>query len=234
MVTTEVMRLRSKQTILLPPYISSPQVLLATSHHGFKTTATIVIAMPVMRTRPRSAATLAEVIAAGGRIVVSFMPLQKAPTTHARTSFYIYSLNAQGHGHIWISRLVKFSSDVTARVTFIQSRLRLTLKPFWLDIKRGTNDLVIREVKLGKHVMLPFSLSETIVKAPFDISHSDLWTSLLLVFRVIKILMSCFLDHFYITYGLYPLRQKSDVLSKGYSLRAYVKNHFNVTLNLCM
>ncbi|GJT65594.1 ribonuclease H-like domain-containing protein [Tanacetum coccineum] len=33
------------------------------------------------------------------------------------------------------------------------------------------------EVMLGKHVRLPFSLSETIVKAPFDIIHSGLWTS---------------------------------------------------------
>ncbi|GJW73363.1 hypothetical protein Tco_0132733 [Tanacetum coccineum] len=39
------------------------------------------------------------------------------------------------------------SVHVTARVTFIQSRLRRTLKLFWLDSKRGTNDLVIREVK---------------------------------------------------------------------------------------
>ncbi|GJS20511.1 hypothetical protein Tco_0449143 [Tanacetum coccineum] len=40
-------------------------------------------------------------------------------------------------------------------------------------------DLVIRGNGrvLGKHVRLPFSLSETIVKAPFDIIHSDLWTS---------------------------------------------------------
>ncbi|GKF73068.1 hypothetical protein Tco_0219400, partial [Tanacetum coccineum] len=42
---------------------------------------------------------------------------------------------------------VKFSSDVTTRVTFIQSRLRRTLKLFWLDSKCGTNDFVIREVK---------------------------------------------------------------------------------------
>ncbi|GJX45244.1 hypothetical protein Tco_0261920 [Tanacetum coccineum] len=77
----------------------------------------------------------------------------------------------------WISGLVKFSSDVTARVTFIQSRLRRTLKLFWLAANVGNNDLVIGEAELGKHVRLPFSLSETIVKAPFDIIHSDLWTS---------------------------------------------------------
>ncbi|GJU12978.1 hybrid signal transduction histidine kinase M [Tanacetum coccineum] len=54
MVTTEEMRLWSKQPILSTSTTSSsPQV------------PTIVIAMPVMRTRPRSAATLAEVIAAG-------------------------------------------------------------------------------------------------------------------------------------------------------------------------
>ncbi|GKB62154.1 ribonuclease H-like domain-containing protein [Tanacetum coccineum] len=30
---------------------------------------------------------------------------------------------------------------------------------------------------LGKHVRLPFSLSEIVVKSPFEIIHSDLWTS---------------------------------------------------------
>ncbi|GJR19803.1 hypothetical protein Tco_0968330 [Tanacetum coccineum] len=40
------------------------------------------------------------------------------------------------------------------------------------------------DTSLGKHVRLPFSLSETIVKAPFNIIHSDLWTSpILLGFR---------------------------------------------------
>ncbi|GJR18759.1 ribonuclease H-like domain-containing protein [Tanacetum coccineum] len=31
--------------------------------------------------------------------------------------------------------------------------------------------------ELGKHVRLPFSVFETILKSPFDIIHSDLWTS---------------------------------------------------------
>ncbi|GJV05891.1 ribonuclease H-like domain-containing protein [Tanacetum coccineum] len=125
---------------------------------------------------------------------------------------------------ILISGLVKFSSDVTARVTFIQSRLRRTLKLFWLDNKRGTNDLVIRE--LGKHVRLPFSLSETIVKAPFDIIHSDLWTSPITSVSGIKYYV-LFLDHFSHYLWVYPLRHKSDVLSKFIHFRAYVKNHFN-------
>ncbi|GJZ08668.1 hypothetical protein Tco_0542951 [Tanacetum coccineum] len=41
----------------------------------------------------------------------------------------------------------QFSSDVTARVTFIQSRLRRTSSFSGWEQQRGTNDLVIREVK---------------------------------------------------------------------------------------
>ncbi|GKA85619.1 retrotransposon protein, putative, ty1-copia subclass, partial [Tanacetum coccineum] len=80
--------------------------------------------------------------------------------------------------------------------------------------------------ELGKHVRLPFSLSETIVKAPFDIIHSDLWTSPLTSVSGIKYYV-LFLDHFSHYLWVYPLRHKSDVLSKFIHFRAYVKNHFN-------
>ncbi|GJT36082.1 ribonuclease H-like domain-containing protein [Tanacetum coccineum] len=73
---------------------------------------------------------------------------------------------------------------------------------------------------------LPFSLSETIVKSPFDIIHSDLWTSPLTSVLGIKYYV-LFLHHFSHYLWVYPLRHKSDVLSKFIHFRAYVNNHFN-------
>ncbi|GJT94292.1 ribonuclease H-like domain-containing protein [Tanacetum coccineum] len=62
--------------------------------------------------------------------------------------------------------------------------------------------------------------------APFDIIHSDLWTSPLTSVSGIKYYV-LFLDHFSHYLWVYPLRHKSDVLSKFIHFRAYVKNHFN-------
>ncbi|GJW14070.1 ribonuclease H-like domain-containing protein [Tanacetum coccineum] len=78
---------------------------------------------------------------------------------------------------------------------------------------------------LGKHVRLPFSLSETIVKSPFEIIHLDLWTSPLSSISGIKYYV-LFLDHFSHYLWVYPLRNKSDALSKFIHFRAFVKNQF--------
>ncbi|GJR57676.1 ribonuclease H-like domain-containing protein [Tanacetum coccineum] len=68
---------------------------------------------------------------------------------------------------------VKFSSNVTARVTFIQSQSRRSLKLLWTTVS-----VLCNACQLGKLVRLPFSLSETIVKALLLIvSHSDLMES---------------------------------------------------------
>ncbi|GJX64810.1 ribonuclease H-like domain-containing protein [Tanacetum coccineum] len=90
-----------------------------------------------------------------------------------------------------ISGLVKFSSDVTARVTFIQSRLRVPqaflvgqqtcaqrlghpgsevlrslVSNNLISCNKTQSSVLCHVCQLGKHVRLPFSLSETIVKAP--------------------------------------------------------------------
>ncbi|GJV77133.1 ribonuclease H-like domain-containing protein [Tanacetum coccineum] len=95
-----------------------------------------------------------------------------------------------------------------------------------ISCNKTQSSVLCHACQLGKHVRLPFSLSETIVKAPFDIIHSDLWTSPLTSVSGIKYYV-LFLDHFSHYLWVYPLRHKSDVLSKFIHFRAYVKNHFN-------
>ncbi|GKE76298.1 ribonuclease H-like domain-containing protein, partial [Tanacetum coccineum] len=46
-----------------------------------------------------------------------------------------------------------------------------------ISCNKTQSSVLCHACQLGKHVRIPFSLSETIVKAPFDIIHSDLWTS---------------------------------------------------------
>ncbi|GJR66292.1 ribonuclease H-like domain-containing protein [Tanacetum coccineum] len=46
-----------------------------------------------------------------------------------------------------------------------------------ISCNKTKSPVLCHACQLGKHVRLPFSLSKTIVKSPFDIIHSDLWTS---------------------------------------------------------
>ncbi|GJR87249.1 ribonuclease H-like domain-containing protein [Tanacetum coccineum] len=94
-----------------------------------------------------------------------------------------------------------------------------------ISCNKTKSTVLCHACQLGKHVRLPFSLSETVVKSPFDIIHSDLWTSPLSSVSGIKYYV-LFLDHFSHYLWVYPLRNKSDALSKFIHFRAFVKNQF--------
>ncbi|GJT11116.1 ribonuclease H-like domain-containing protein [Tanacetum coccineum] len=95
--------------------------------------------------------------------------------------------------------------------------------------KNKVSPVLCHACQLGKHVRLPFSLSKMIVKSPFDIIHSDLWTSPITSVSGIKYYV-LFLDHFSHYLWVYPLRYKSDALSKFIHFRAYVKNQFKTDI----
>ncbi|GJR79247.1 ribonuclease H-like domain-containing protein [Tanacetum coccineum] len=69
--------------------------------------------------------------------------------------------------HTWHQRLGHPRSDV----------LRSLVSNNFISCNKTKSLVLSHACQLGKHVQLPFSLSETIVKSPFDIIHSDLWTS---------------------------------------------------------
>ncbi|GJQ99103.1 ribonuclease H-like domain-containing protein [Tanacetum coccineum] len=98
-----------------------------------------------------------------------------------------------------------------------------------ISCNKTKSPVLCHACQLGKHVRLPFSLSKTIVKSPFDIIHSDLWTSPITSVSGIKYYV-LFLDHFSHYLWVYPLRNKSDALSKFIHFRAYVKNQFKTDI----
>ncbi|GKA53712.1 ribonuclease H-like domain-containing protein [Tanacetum coccineum] len=91
--------------------------------------------------------------------------------------------------------------------------------------KQNTQHLC-RACQLGKQTKLPFQRSTSIVTSPFDIIHSDLWTSPVSSMSGYKYYV-LFLDHYSHFLWVYPLHRKSDALSKLLHFRAFVKTQFN-------
>ena len=80
--------------------------------------------------------------------------------------------------------------------------------------------------QLGKHVRQPFYASNTSVEQPFDIIHSDIWTSPVPSVSGIRYYL-LFLDHFSQFIWVYPLHRKSDTLSKFIHFSTYVQTQFH-------
>ncbi|GKB01676.1 ribonuclease H-like domain-containing protein [Tanacetum coccineum] len=72
--------------------------------------------------------------------------------------------------HTWHQRLGHPGSEV----------LRNLVSNNFISCNQTKSPVLCHACQLGKHVRLPFSVSETIVQSPFDVIHSDLWTSPLL------------------------------------------------------
>ncbi|GJV62103.1 ribonuclease H-like domain-containing protein [Tanacetum coccineum] len=88
------------------------------------------------------------------------------------------------------------------------------------------NKLVLcHACQLGKHVRPPFVSSNTVVTSCFDIIHSDVWTSPILSLSGFKYYV-LFLDHYSQFVWVYPLINKSDVLSKFVLFCKYVHTQF--------
>ncbi|GJR33244.1 ribonuclease H-like domain-containing protein [Tanacetum coccineum] len=79
--------------------------------------------------------------------------------------------------------------------------------------------------QLGKHVRLPFASSSTVVNSCFNIVHSDVWTSPISSLSGYKYYVF-FLDHYSQFVWVYPLLNKSDVLSKFVLFRTYFHTQF--------
>nr|GEW07682.1 ribonuclease H-like domain-containing protein [Tanacetum cinerariifolium] len=91
--------------------------------------------------------------------------------------------------------------------------------------KQNTQHLC-RACQLGKQTKLPSQRSTSIVTSPFDIIHSDIWTSSVSSMSGYKYYV-LFLDHYSHFLWVYPLHRKSDAQSKLLHFRTFVKIHFN-------
>jgi hypothetical protein len=82
---------------------------------------------------------------------------------------------------------------------------------------------------LGKHVRLPFHLSKSLVFAPFDIIHSDLWTSPIVTNSGHRYYL-LFLDDYTNFLWTFPLAQKSQVFQTFKNFHAYVQTQFKTSI----
>lgn len=80
--------------------------------------------------------------------------------------------------------------------------------------------------QLGKQIKQPFYPSVSNVSKPFEIIHSDVWTSPLESMSGIRYYV-LFLDHYTQFLWVYPLRHKSEVFSKNFHFLSYVETQFN-------
>lgn len=78
---------------------------------------------------------------------------------------------------------------------------------------------------LEKHVKLPFNDSCSFTNMPFDIIHSDLWTSPILSSSGHRY-YALFLDNYSNFLWTFPISRKSQVYSLFLSFRAYIKTQF--------
>lgn len=84
---------------------------------------------------------------------------------------------------------------------------------------------------LEKNNKLPFQKSQSLVKALFDIVHSDMWISPIQNISGIRFYF-LFLDHFTHFLWVYPLQHKSDVFSKFLHFTYLFKTQFNTQIKL--
>ncbi|GJT30560.1 ribonuclease H-like domain-containing protein [Tanacetum coccineum] len=113
--------------------------------------------------------------------------------------------------YTWHERLGHPGSEVLRRLLSSISILCNKEKPH----------VLCHACQLGKHVRLPFVSFSTLVKYGFDIVYSDLWTSPIPSLSGFKYYV-LFLDHYSQYVLVYPLVNKSDVLSKFVLFRNFV------------
>ncbi|PWA35905.1 ribonuclease H-like domain-containing protein [Artemisia annua] len=117
--------------------------------------------------------------------------------------------------HTWHQRLGHPRNEV----------LRRLVSHNFISCNKEKPPVLCHACQLGKHVRLPFSSSTTIVNACFDIIHSDVWTSPVPSLSGFKYYV-LFLDHYSHFVWVYPLINKSDVMSKFVLFRNFVHTQF--------
>ncbi|GKC78085.1 ribonuclease H-like domain-containing protein [Tanacetum coccineum] len=117
--------------------------------------------------------------------------------------------------HTWHQRLGHPGGEVLRRL--VSSNFILYNKEKHL--------ILCHDCQLGKHMRLQFVSSNTVISSCFDIIYSDVWTSPIPSHSGFKYYV-LFLDHHSQFVWVYPLVNKSDVMSKFVLFRNYVPTQF--------
>lgn len=83
--------------------------------------------------------------------------------------------------------------------------------------------------QLGKQIKLPFSNSQTITTNPFELIHSDVWTSPIPSISGFRYYVLFLDDHTHFLW-VFPLKRKSEVFSKFVQFNSYVNTQFKTQI----
>ncbi|GJV98787.1 ribonuclease H-like domain-containing protein [Tanacetum coccineum] len=103
--------------------------------------------------------------------------------------------------------------------------LRRLISSSLISCNKEKSHVLCHACQLGKHARLLFVSSETVVSSYFDVIHSNVWTSPIPSLSGFKYYV-LFLDHYSHFVWVYPLLNKSDVMSKFVLFRKYVHTQF--------
>lgn len=106
-----------------------------------------------------------------------------------------------------------------------EAALRFLASSGFFKFSKADVSSLCHACQLGKHTRQPFFSSNSVVSEPFEIIHSDVWTSPVSSISGIKYYV-IFLDQFSHFVWIYPLRQKSEVFSKFLHFSNFVKTQF--------
>lgn len=120
---------------------------------------------------------------------------------------------------LWHNRLGHPGSNV----------LSFLSKNKFIECKQISSSSICQSCIYGKHVKLPFSISNSNTSKPFDIIHSDLWTSPILSSAGHKYYLF-FLDDYTNFVWTFPIGRKSQVPSIFSSFHAFIKTQFGTTI----
>ncbi|GJR92139.1 ribonuclease H-like domain-containing protein [Tanacetum coccineum] len=117
--------------------------------------------------------------------------------------------------HMWHQRLGHLGGEV----------LRRLVSSNFISYNKEKPPVLCHACQLGKYARLPFVSSSTVISSCFDIIHLDVWTSPIPSLSGFKYYV-LFLDHYSQFVWVYPLVNKSDVMSKFVLFRNYVRTQF--------
>uniref|UniRef100_A0A251VD12 Putative ribonuclease H-like domain-containing protein n=1 Tax=Helianthus annuus TaxID=4232 RepID=A0A251VD12_HELAN len=92
-----------------------------------------------------------------------------------------------------------------------------------------TSRMFCNSCHIAKHKRLPFALSNSTTILPFDIVHCDLWTSPIVSNTGYKYYMILIDDYTNFAW-LFPLRFKSETVTKFLKFHTYIKTQFNLSI----
>ena len=121
----------------------------------------------------------------------------------------------------WHFRLGHPSFDIVSRI----------VKKFDLPLsfKNINKDVICSSCQLGKSKRQPFSSSNRVSTHPFQLIHTDVWTSPISSVSGYKYYV-IFIDNFSRFSWLYPLYAKSEVFDHFVKFKLMVENQFSTTI----